>query len=224
MDEAKTIFDADGLSSRERYRLLIGLVVPRPIGWIGTRAEDGRRNLAPYSFFNGIGSNPMSLLFCPSNKPDGSEKDSLRNAKRKEEGGTGDFVVNVATEDQIIRVVAASEPLDYGESEFELACLTPVASTIVKAPRVAESPVAFECVTRGVVRMNEGVAGGGNIVIGEVVCVHAEADLLNEKLHVDPARLKAVGRMGGLGYAFTRDRFDLPRGKAALEAELPEAG
>ena len=125
--------DPAALSPAERYKLLIGCIVPRPIAVVSTVSLGKRFNLAPYSFFNGIGSNPMSLLFCPSNKPDGSEKDSLRNAKRKEEGGTGDFVVNVATEDQIKRIVAASEPLDYGESEFELACLTPVASTIASS-------------------------------------------------------------------------------------------
>jgi flavin reductase (DIM6/NTAB) family NADH-FMN oxidoreductase RutF len=214
--------DPSALSPADRYKLLIGCIVPRPIAVVSTVSRDKRFNLAPYSFFNGIGSNPMSLLFCPSNKGDGSEKDSLRNAKPRDEGGTGDFVVNVATEEQIRKIVAASEPLEYGESEFELVGLTPVASTIVKAPRVAESPAAFECVTRGVLRMNEGVAGGGNVVIGEVVCIHVEADLVNERLHVDPAQLKAVGRMGGLGYAFTRDRFELPRGRAALDADLPE--
>lgn len=159
----------------------------------------------------------MMLLFCPANKPDGSEKDTLRNCKLREEGGTGEFVVNVASEAYIRKVAAAAEPLPYGESEFALAGLTVAPSVKVKPPRVAESPVAFECRTVQVVRTNPGAPGAGNIVIGEVVHVFVRDDLISERMHIDPARLDAVGRMGGLGYARTRDRFELPRGQAVLE-------
>jgi flavin reductase (DIM6/NTAB) family NADH-FMN oxidoreductase RutF len=207
----------EDLSVAERYKLLIGCIVPRPIGVVSTVSPDGVYNVAPYSFFNGVGSDPMTLLFCPANGPDGSEKDSLRNAKPRDEGGTGEFVVNVADEEGITRVVGSSEPLPYGESEFELTGLTAAACRVVSAPRVAESPVSFECVTRQVVRTNPGVPAAGNIVIGEVMVVHVRPDLVNERLHVDPSRLRAVGRMGGLGYALTRQRFELPRGKKALD-------
>lgn len=206
------------ISQAERYKLLIGAIVPRPIAFISTASpDDSSVNLAPFSFFSGVGSNPMTLLFCPANKPDGSEKDTLRNCKLREEGGTGEFVVNIASEAYIRKVAAAAEPLPYGESEFALAGFTVAPSIKVKPPRVAESPVAFECRTVQVVRTNPGVPGAGNIVIGEVVHVFVRDDLINERMHIDPARLDAVGRMGGLGYARTRDRFELPRGQAALE-------
>lgn len=209
--------DPARLPASDRYKLLIGCIVPRPIAFVSTRSPDGRLNLAPFSFFCGVGSNPMTLLFCPANKPDGSEKDSLRNAKPVAEGGTGEFVVNVASAAYAPKVAAAAEPLGYGESEFELAGLTPAPSRVVKAPRVAESPVAFECRTLSVVRTNAGHALGGNIVLGEVVHVYVRDDLINERLHTDPAKLDAIGRMGGLTYCRTRDRFEMPMGRAALK-------
>lgn len=209
--------DPSQLVAPDRYKLLIGCIVPRPIALVSTCSPAGRLNLAPFSFFCGVGSNPMTLLFCPANKPDGSEKDSLRNAKPVAEGGAGEFVVNVASTAYATKVAAAAEPLGYGESEFELAGLTPAPSRLVKAPRVAESPVAFECRTLSVVRTNAGRALGGNIVLGEVVHVFVRDDLINERLHTDPAKLDAIGRMGGLTYCRTRDRFEMPMGRAALE-------
>jgi flavin reductase (DIM6/NTAB) family NADH-FMN oxidoreductase RutF len=209
--------DPAALDFRNRYKLLIGCIVPRPIAFVSSISPAGRVNLAPFSFFNGVGSNPMTLLFCPGNKPDGSEKDTLRNVKPAEEGGVGEFVVNVATESYVRQVAAAAEPLPYGESEFDLVGLTTAPSAIVRPPRVAESPVAFECRTRSVVRTNPGRPGGGNVVIGEVVHIFIRDDLVNERLHVDPAGLAAVARMGGLGYCRTHDRFELPMGRAALD-------
>jgi flavin reductase (DIM6/NTAB) family NADH-FMN oxidoreductase RutF len=209
--------DPMALAPAERYKLLIGCIVPRPIAFVSTISPDGRINLAPFSFFNGIGSNPMSLLFCPVNAPGGGEKDTLRNCKPSEEGGTGEFVVNIAVEAYERKVAAAAEPLPYGESEFDLVGLTPAAATRVRAPRVAESPVAFECETLQVLRLNPGEPGGGNVVVGRIVHIHLADGLVNDRLHIDPDRLAAIGRMGGLGYCRTRDRFEMPMGSAALQ-------
>ena len=100
------------MAAPDRYKLLIGCIVPRPIAFVSTISPDGRAlNLAPFSFFNGVGSNPMTVLFCPVNKPDGSEKDTLRNCKPVDEGGTGQFVVNAAIDIYRKQVAAASEPL-----------------------------------------------------------------------------------------------------------------
>lgn len=209
--------DPADLAPADRYKLLIGCIVPRPIALVSTVSPDGRPNLAPFSFFNGIGSVPMTLLFCPVNKADGSMKDSLRNALPAAEGGVGEFVVNVATEGYAKRVAAAAEPLEYGESEFALSGLTPGPAERVRPPRVVESPVSFECRTLQVIRLNPGVPAAGNVVIGEVVYIHLAEGLVNERFHVDPARLAAIGRMGGLGYTRTRDRFEMPMGRRALE-------
>ena len=209
--------DPKNLSQSERYRLMIGCIVPRPIAFVSTTSPDGATNLAPFSFFNGVGAEPMTLLFCPANKPDGSEKDSLRNCKPVDEGGTGEFVVNVALEDYQRQVAAAGEPLPADESEFDLTGLTPTPARVVRPPRVAESPVSFECRTRQVLRLAPGEPGGANIVLGDVLHLHVRDDLVDEKLRVLPDRLPAIGRLGGLGYCTIRDRFDLPRGRAALD-------
>jgi flavin reductase (DIM6/NTAB) family NADH-FMN oxidoreductase RutF len=208
--------DPASLTPANRYKLLIGCIVPRPIAVVSTTSPQGHHNLAPYSFFTGIGSNPMTLLFCPSNKPDGSEKDSLRNAKPIDEGGTAEFVVNIASARHAPLISAAAEPLPYGESEFDLTGLTPEPSLVVRPPRVREFAVAFECRTTHVIRTNPRVPDAGNLVIGQVVHIHTHPDLLDEHLRADPARLDAIGRMGGLTYCRTRDRFDLPRGREAL--------
>jgi flavin reductase (DIM6/NTAB) family NADH-FMN oxidoreductase RutF len=208
------------LAPRDRYKLMTGFIVPRPVAFVSTVSVDGRLNLAPFSFFNGVGSDPMMVMFCPANRPgDGQEKDTLRNCRPPAEGGVGQFVVNAAVSAYRHQVAAAAEPLPHGESEFELVGLTPAPSRVVKPPRVAESPWAFECETARVIRTNAGVPGGGNLVLGRVVHIWARDDVVGENLHVDPAALDAVGRMSGFGYCTTRDRYEIPPGRAALEAE-----
>lgn len=216
--------DPASLEPRERYKLLIGCIVPRPIAFVSTVSPDGRVNLAPFSFFNGIGSDPMTVLFCPANKADGSEKDTLRNAKPASEGGSGQFVVNASTEAYVREIAGAAEPLPYGESEFELVQLASTPSARVRPPRVTRAPWAFECETLMVVRTNPGVALGGNVVIGRVVHVHIDDAIVNARRHVDAGKLAAIGRMGGLGYVRTRERFEVPMGREALRVELPFGG
>jgi flavin reductase (DIM6/NTAB) family NADH-FMN oxidoreductase RutF len=213
--------DPDGLGARERYRLLIGCIVPRPIALVSTLSPDGRTNLAPFSFFNGIGSDPLTVLFCPSNMPDGGEKDTLRNCKPLAEGGTGEFVVNASVEGYAREIAASAEELPYGTSEFELTGLASAPSRLVKPPRVARAPWAFECRTLQVVRTNPGRPAGGNVVIGQVVRIHIDDALVDARLVVDPSQLGAVGRMGGISYCFTRQRYDMPPGRAALSKPAP---
>jgi len=209
--------DPEKLSPQERYKLLIGGIVPRPIAFVSTISPDGALNLAPFSFFNAVGSTPMLLSFCPANRADGQEKDTLRNAKPVEEGGVGEFVVNIAAETIAAQVSAAAEDLPYGESEFELAGLKPAPSRRVRPPRVAGAPLSFECRTRSVLRFAPGQAGGANLVLGEVLYVNAIDELLDDQMRVDPDRLRAFGRMGGRGYCRTTDRFDLVFGRNALD-------
>ncbi|HZW09427.1 MAG TPA: flavin reductase family protein [Phycisphaerales bacterium] len=213
--------DPAALQVGDRYRLLIGAIVPRPIAFVSTSSPAGQLNLAPFSFFSGVGSSPMSLVFCPVNKPDGSEKDTLRNCAPPEAGGVGEFVVNIAHEQLIRRVAAAGADLPYGSSEFELAGLTAHAWEGVLPPRVAECAVAFACRTHSIIRLNPGAAGGGNLVIGEVFRVHVDDALLDSRLRIDQSRLAAVGRMGGYQYCRTTERFELAQGSPALSAELP---
>jgi flavin reductase (DIM6/NTAB) family NADH-FMN oxidoreductase RutF len=209
-------FDPARLAVAERYKLLVGAIVPRPIAFVSTVSHAGVANLAPFSFFNGVGSDPMMLLFCPANRADGGEKDTLRNCKPREEGGLGQFVVNVAAEAYVRRVAAAAEDLPAEESEFDLVGLTPMASERVKPPRVAESPVSYVCETWRVIRTNPGAPSAGNVVMGRVVMVHVRDDIIDERMHIDPDRLGLVGRMAGEVYVRTKDRMGIPRGRGAL--------
>ena len=209
--------DPAALPQADRYKLLIGGIVPRPIALVSTASPDGRLNLAPFSFFAGVGSDPMTLLFCPANNDDGSEKDTLRNAKGTDEGGTGEFVVSSVSEAMGARMSAAAEALPYGESEFELSGLTPAPSRVVAPPRVLEAGVSFECRTMRVIRTNPGVGAGGNVVLGMVVHVWVRDELIDARHRIDPAGLDAIARMGGPEYCRSRDRFTLARGRAALD-------
>lgn len=213
--------DPDTLAARERYRLLIGCVVPRPIALVSTISPEGRTNLAPYSFFNGVGSDPLTVLFCPANRPDGGEKDTLRNCKPVSEGGTGEFVVNASVEGLAREIAASAEELPYGESEFDLTGLATAPSLTVRPPRIARSPWAFECRTLQVLRTNPGAPAGGNVVLGRVVRIHLDDALVDARLVVDPAKLAAVGRLGGISYCFTRQRYDMAPGRAALTRPPP---
>lgn len=205
--------DPAALSQPDRYKLLVGGITPRPIALVSTVSPGGVRNLAPFSFFAGVGSNPMTLLFCPANNDRGEEKDTLRNCKPVAEGGTGEFVVCVVPRALVRQAALAAEPLRPDESEFDLTGLTPAPSVVVAPPRVAESPLAYECVTQQVIRTNPGAVGGGNIVIGRVVRVHARDDAISDRLHIDPAVLDTVGRLGGLTYCTTRERFEQRMGR-----------
>jgi flavin reductase (DIM6/NTAB) family NADH-FMN oxidoreductase RutF len=211
--------DPRTIDASSRYKLMIGGIVPRPIALVSTVSPgpEAMVNVAPFSFFAGVGSDPMTLLFCPANTAGGGEKDTLRNAKPVSEGGSGEFVVHICP-DRIARQMAAcAEPLAYGQSEAAMAGLTLTASAVVRPMRVVESPLAFECVTKQVIRTNPGVPSGGNIVIGEVVSIYADDGLINERYHIDPALLDAIGRMGGLGYCRTRERFEMAMGRGAMQ-------
>lgn len=220
--------DVAGLSIADRYKLLIGAIVPRPIALVSTVCPDGTPNLAPFSFFAGVSSEPMTLLFCPANKPDGGMKDTLRNclppghadlastAGASAHAAQGEFVVNIVSREIGERMAACAEELPFGESEFALSGLTRASSRTVTPARVGESLVSFECRTDHVIRLAPGVGAGGNVVVGRVVHVHADDRIINSRLHVDPSALDAIGRMGGLGYCTTRDRFEMPMGRAAM--------
>lgn len=195
-----------------RYNLLLGAVVPRPIAVVGTMNAAGQHNLAPFSFFNAVSSEPMVLMFCPVSRGDGGENDSLRNAKPVAEGGSGCFSVSLATEENIAKVVKCAADLPHGDSEFEYAGLTARMCARIRAPYMAESPIHFECETIEVKRFAPGVPFGGNMVLGRVIHARVDDALAHPRMHVDSAKLRAVGRMGGQWYARTGDRFELERG------------
>lgn len=201
------------LSHSELYGILLNSVAPRPIAWVSTMNASGQLNLAPFSFFNAVCVDPPLLAFAPglrqSKQPDarhGEAKDTLRNIRE-----TKEFVVNAVTYE--LREAMNLTSGDYEESvnEFELATVTPQPSKIVRPPRVAESPVSFECELHQIVDFSP-MPTSSSLVIGKIVSIHInDAYLKNGKL--DRNALDLIGRMGGLQYTRTTDRFEMVRPK-----------
>jgi flavin reductase (DIM6/NTAB) family NADH-FMN oxidoreductase RutF len=199
------VINPEELPARDVYRWLISAITPRPIAWVSTVSPEGATNLAPFSFFNGVTSNPPSLLFCPVNDRNGAPKDTLRNVE-----ATGEFVVNVCSFAQAEPMNASGGAFPYGESEFERCGIASAPSLTVKPPRVAAAPVAFECGLHQIVRIGSGPLGG-NIVIGLIRRIHVADAVLGADGFCDPAKLDTIGRMGGDLYTRTRDRFVIER-------------
>lgn len=189
------------------YLMLVGLVTPRPIAWVSTISPSGIANLAPFSFYNLFGANPPVVVFSPLLRRDGSKKDSLRNVE-----ATGEFVVNGAVDSLCEQINVTSKELPYEESEFDFAKLAHTPSTRIKPPRVAAAPFALECRVREILPIGNGPLSA-NLVVGEVIWVHVDDELLAANGLPDPDRVAAVGRMGGEDWCRTRERFALQRPK-----------
>ena len=192
-------FDPQTTTPGAMYRFMISTIIPRPIAFVSTSDANGHFNVAPFSYFAPLSSRPP-LLGISINERAGVAKDTLANAR-----ATGDFVVNIVTEAILKPMVRTSGDWPADVNEFEIAGLTPLASVRVRAPRVAESPVQFEC------RVEREVAlGTTTLLIGEIVLAHAADDLLVDGL-VDASRLLAIGRLGADGYVVVRDVVHEPR-------------
>jgi flavin reductase (DIM6/NTAB) family NADH-FMN oxidoreductase RutF len=189
------------------YKLMIGAIVPRPIAFVSTESLAGIRNLAPFSFFTAASANPPVICFAPMVRAsDGQQKDTLNNIRE-----TGEFVVNIVSEDFAEKMNVCSAEFPPEVDEWERSGLTPVASECVKPARVAESRFHMECKLVDIVSVSKQPLGG-SLVLGEVLRFHV-ADELFQDYRIDPDRLQAIGRMGGPTYSRTKDRFDLERPK-----------
>ena len=191
-------------SVREIYTLMVQLITPRPIAWVSSVSEAGVTNLAPYSFFNGVGANPPTVVFCPANQRDGSPKDSLRNVLE-----TNEFVVNVVSSDDAALMNQSSANYDSEVSEFEAIGIETLESEKVTPPRIASSRAQFECRLLQHIELGTGPSGA-NVVIGEIVMLHVADSIISDGI-VDPAKLDNIGRLGGKAYSKTTDRFELDR-------------
>ena len=186
------------------YKLMIGCIVPRPIAWVATMGSSGVPNLAPFSFFNGVGSHPPTVLFSVGDR-DGELKDTSRNLQEIPE-----FVVHMVSEELAGQMNQTCADFGAHVSEFEEAGLTSVPSETVSVPRVKEAQVTMEC--RMTQHLRIGRAPNNNsIIIGEVIYWHIDDAVLVDRGRIDPEALAAVGRMGGFDYSTTRDRFSLDR-------------
>ena len=194
------------------YKILTGSVLPRPIGWISSVDISGHPNLAPFSFFNVVCSKPPTVVFCPLIRgTDGKTKDTLNNVRT-----TGEFVVNIVTE-ELVPAMNLSSIEDVPElNEFEFAGLTAAPSVVVRPPRVAESPIHFECKVHQIVDISD-QPGGGSLVIGTILHIHVDERVLLGEDKINLSALKPVGRLVGNYYTRVTDLFELARPKTKLQ-------
>jgi flavin reductase (DIM6/NTAB) family NADH-FMN oxidoreductase RutF len=207
LDGEEVIVDPGATEPRDVYKLMVGAIVPRPIAFVSSLSREGIRNLAPFSFFTGISANPPVICFSPMVRgSDGNRKDTLHNVE-----ATGEFVVNIVSEEFVEKMNLCAPEYGPEIDEFAMSGLTPIPSDLVKPPRVAVSRIHLECRLLQVVDVSPKPLGG-SLVIGEVLRFHVD-DRIISNFAIDPAQLNAVGRMGGPTYTRTTDRFNLERPK-----------
>lgn len=184
---------------------MVRSILPRPIAWVSTVSADGRTNLAPFSFFQGICANPPTLMFVPVNNRQGAKKDTVRNIEAVPE-----FVVNLVPRALAEQMNATAALLPYGESEFEAFGIPSTPSNLVRPPRVTAAPIAFECRLDRIINIGEGPLAA-NVVFGRILTAHVSDDVLAADGKPDAAKLDLVGRLGGEDYTMTRETFSLVR-------------
>ncbi|MEQ1805687.1 MAG: flavin reductase family protein [Burkholderiaceae bacterium] len=196
------------LPALERYKLLIGLVIPRPIAWVSTWSANGVANCAPFSFFNVISEEPPLCILSFNRRSDGAIKHTLANIRR-----TGEFVVNLADESCANPMHASSAELPESESEFAASGLTPVPAARVKHPRIGEAAASLEC------RVERRIEFGPDreMVIGEILLVHVRDGLVDPVTKRISEGYLPLGRLYANRYCTTRQRIDLP-------GEFPSTG
>ncbi len=203
------LFDFDTIAPQDRYKILTSTIVPRPIAWVLSLDTEGRRNAAPFSFFNAlVGDPPVVGIGIGGRRPEdapGSWKDSGANIR-----ATGQFVVNLVGYEnrEAMNITAIEFPREV--DELEQAGLTTLPSVKVKPPRIAEAPVALECERLAIVEVGIDRA----IVLGRVLAVHVRDDCVLDakRCHIDTPKLDLIGRLHGGGwYSRTTERFELPR-------------
>ena len=204
------LFDAKTLTPAEIYKLIVNVVVPRPIAFVTTISPSGHINLAPFSFFNAISSNPPTLMIAVTRKSDGSKKDTLINIEQQ-----GEFVVNMANRWLIEPLVQTSAEYPYGVSELAAVGLSELKSTHVTPPRVRESAVNIECVRHQIVEIGDGSVGSSCLIIGKIVALHIAENALQDG-RIDYHELAPVARLGGTDYAEMGQIYSILRPKSAL--------
>ncbi|MHC2568009.1 flavin reductase family protein [Rhizobium leguminosarum] len=195
-----TSFDFTTLDPRERYKLMIGTIIPRPIALVTTVDEDGRINAAPFSFFNCLSADPPILALGVENNPDMSFKDTGHNIRMTEVFTVN--IVSVAIAEAMHRC-AAKYPR--GIDELKEAGLTAMPGVKVASPWIAEAPASFECRRHITLELGK----SRQIIMGEIIYAHYREGAVDERLHVDPDVIDAVARLGGDTCSTIRDRFDM---------------
>lgn len=208
-NEGPMLFDFAALSNQDCYKLMVSTIVPRPIAWVVTQSKSGVVNAAPYSFFNAFANDPPIVIIGIGGKSEGVAKDTAANIRT-----TTQFVVNLVSADNgpAMNVTAIDFPPDV--DELVQAGLTTLPSTKICPPRIAESPVAFECERFTTLEIGH----DRSIVIGRILAMHVRDDAVMDqaKCYIDTGKLDLIGRMAGAGgYVRTHDVFEIPRIKEA---------
>lgn len=191
---------------KDNYKLMIGSILPRPIAFVSTISPEGVHNLAPFSFFTGITSDPPTICFSPTRRgADGMPKDTLLNIK-----ANGEFVINIVNEDIAEQMNECATEFPPEIDEFEMTGLTPSPASVVAPPLIKESPISFECKKMQILEIGKPRAGGGFLVIGEIVMFHVADELLGHG-RIDTGKLKPIGRLAGAEYTRLGERFTLQR-------------
>jgi flavin reductase (DIM6/NTAB) family NADH-FMN oxidoreductase RutF len=199
------LFDFAEVLPKNRYKLLASTITPRPIAWVVSQDAKGVLNAAPFSFFNAFAADPPIVGIGISGRSSGAHKDTRSNI-----AATGEFVVNLVSEENAGAMNITALDFDPHIDELAEAGLTPLPSVRVKPPRIAESPVALECVLHQIVDFSP----TSSLVLGRVVAMHVadEAVVDAANAYVDASKLHLIARMHGTAwYARTRDLFELPR-------------
>lgn len=199
-------YDFAAIPGALRYKLMIGAIVPRPIAFVSSISSAGVGNLAPFSFFNGVSSEPPCLVFSVTRKPGGDKKDTLRNIEQ-----TRGFVVNTVSEWMVEPMNQTAADYPYGIDEMTKVGLTPLASERVRAPRVAEAAIQMECELEQTVEIGGTGPGSSTLVVGRIVMTHVREDILLPGDRIDIQALKPVARLAGASYALIGKVFDLER-------------
>jgi flavin reductase (DIM6/NTAB) family NADH-FMN oxidoreductase RutF len=201
----KMQYDPHLLEQKVIYKLLTGIVIPRPIAWISSVSEDGINNLAPFSYFNMVGDDPPHVMFS-TRRDNNSNKDTLNNVL-----ATHQFVVNMVTKDLVEPMNASSATVAAQVDEFDLVGVTPIPSVKVKPMRVAESSIQLECELVHHYFLEDHTQGGACVLIGRVVMIHIADELLLDENQINPELYKPIARLGGSNYCEQGEIFSIKR-------------
>jgi flavin reductase (DIM6/NTAB) family NADH-FMN oxidoreductase RutF len=200
------IIDPEKSSFQENHKIMIGSILPRPIALVSTISLDGKNNLAPFSYFNGVCSNPPSIMFAPARRGyDGKTKDTLNNIE-----STKEFVINIVSEDFATQMVSCSTDYEPDVDEFSISDLTPIKSVKIESSRVKEARISYECILQQIIPVGNPGPGGGFVVIGEIVLFHIDDELYDDG-YINIQKLNPIGRLAGNNYTRVHDTLEIKR-------------
>lgn len=197
-------FNANDMSAKDNYKLLIGSIIPRPIAFVTTMNQDQSMNAAPFSFFNIVNNEPPMIAIAVQ-RSNGKRKDTAVNID-----SNGDFVVHITDKNNVADINETAAPLPYSDSELNRTTFTTIPSTNIKTPGIKEASIRLECRLDQIIVLGS-EDNGADLIIGEVVTYHIEDDVYKENYKIDATHLNAVSRLAGNDYANIGDIFTIDR-------------